>query len=312
MNLPAFHELKPKQGSYLTFTKALLDFDYANSITNSTYYFTKMVALNLPNYVDGGDFYADVTSMGIVDKSPNITVPKIMQFYLENILRQIEHENITELAFWKTLKKMGLNQQQIDESIVFINEVAIESFTLVENNNGWCEVVCEIPNSSKNLIKKYKTVDIPDVVIATDGNTDGMFDNGNKEFLFEDKQVIDFSKITYESGDIKDFDFNVLLMFYKDKDGVDKLHGINFLNDFNNEVTHWEIPRYTKTTNDYKSIGYQFKLNMKTVNNEANLILIEQQNFDSAHWNTYLKTLSQLNSIIDYQNRNLRIDNAKI
>lgn len=312
MNLPIFHELKPKQGSYLTLSKALLDLDYANNYHNSPYYFTKVVALNLPNYIDGGAFYADVTSQGIVDKSPNITLPKIIQFYLENILRQIQHENITELAFWKTLYKMGMTKKQIDESVVFINEVAIESFTEIENNNGWCDVICSLPNTSKNLVKSWIKTDIPDVVIATEDNTDGMFDNGNKEFLFKDKkEIIDFKNVKYVDGEVKDFDFNILLMFYKDKDGVDKLHGINFLSDFTNKVTHWEIPRFTKETNDYRSIGYQFKLVLKTVNNEATKILVEQQNFDHAHWNTYLKNLTQLNSIIAYQERQLNISKTE-
>ena len=300
MNLPFFYELQPNQGTYITFSKSLLDFDYARN-TNNPYYHTKMVALNLPNY-GGSDFIADVTSQGIADPSPNITVPKLMQFYLENLCRQSEDQSITELAFWKMLHHMGLPYDRIKESVVFINEIATESFTYTENNNGWCEIVCSIPNTSKNLSFDWKALDLPPFLNATEGNTDGIFDNDDKQFLFPDiqsKQVIDFESVTYEDGEVKDFDFNVLLMFYTDRHGVQKLHGINFLNDFDNQISHWEIKRYSKITNDYRSVGYQFKLNLKTVNNEATKTLVEQQNFDAAHWNTYLTTLSRMNSILE-------------
>lgn len=312
MNLPVFYELQPNQGTYITFSKPLLDLDYARN-QGKEFYYTKMVALNLPNYKEG-EFYADVTSVGVVDKSPNMTVPKMLQYYLENLVRQTNLEEVTELGFWKMLRKMGLTYKQINDSVVFINTIATESFTLVDNNAGWCEIVCSIPNTSKNLEFKWKQSQIPDKVIVTEGNTDGIFDTDKKEFLFTEtgsKNIIDFSSIKYTDGDVKDFDFNILLMFYKDRYGVEKLHGINFLNDFTNKVSHWEIPRYTKITNDYKSIGYQFKINMKTVNNEANKVLVEQQNFDCAHWNTYLKTLSQLNSIILHQERQQKINNSK-
>lgn len=310
MNLPIFHELKSEQSTYITFSKALLDFDKAR-INNTEYYYTYMVALNLPNYKNP-DFFIDLSEVGIIDTNPNITMPKALQYYMENIVRQasINQSKISEVSLWKTLHKMGLSYTDIQNSVTFVNKIATESFTQVENNNGWIEVVGVIPNQCKQLNLEFIENDLPNIIPATPGNLDGMFDNGNKEFLFDTpgaKNVINFENLSYSDELINTFDFNVLLFFYKDSEGVDKLHGINFINNFENKITEFELPKYTQKTNDARSIGYQFKLNLKTVNNEATKILVEQQNFDAAHWNTYLTTLNKLNDILYYQRKKSQI-----
>ena len=314
MNLPEFNLLLQDQSTYITFSKSLLDYD--NAINNNTeYYFSKMVALNLPTYKNP-DFYIDLSSIGISQDNingPNYMIPKGFQYYMENIIRQSTNtEYITELAFYKFLNKCGLSYTAIRESIVFMNEINTENFTYVENNNGWGEIVMQIPNNSKLLNKAFKNIDINDIIIAdtVNNNDDGLFDDANeKSFIFNNdpfaKSVIDFDNISYNDTDNNEFDFNCLLVFYKDKDGHEKLHGINFINPFKNKITEWELPTFTQKTNDARSIGYIFKMNIKTVNNEASLIIIEEQNSGPAHWNTYFHTINNFNKFLELHKTNI-------
>ena len=48
-----------------------------------------------------------------------------------------------------------------------------------------------------------------------------------------------------------------------------------------------------------------FKLNIKTVNNEASLIMIEEQNSAPAHWNTYFATMNKFNEFLELHKNNL-------
>ena len=314
MNLPEFNTLLNNQSTYITFSKALLDYDIAIN-NNTEYYFSKMVALNLPNY-SNPEFYLDLSSIGISQDNingPNHMIPKGFQYYLENIIRQNTNtEYITELAFYKFLNKCGLSYENIHNSIVFINEINTENFTYVENNNGWGEIVMQIPNNSKSLNKVFKNVEIDDIILADtiNNNSNGLFDNSNeKSFIFNNdilaKQVIDFDNISYNDIENNSFDFNCLLIFYKDRNGINKLHGINFINSFENKITEWILPKFTQVTNDARNIGYLFKLNIKTVNNEASLIMIEEQNSGPAHWNTYFTTMNKFNEFLELHKNNL-------
>lgn len=308
MNLPELNTLLKEQSTYITFTKALLDYDIA--INNKTeYYFSKMVALNLPSYKNP-NFYIDLSSIGISQDNingPNYMIPKGIQYYMENIIRQVTNtQYITELAFYKFLNKCGLSYDDIQDRIVFINGINTENFTYVENNNGWGEIVMQIPNNSKKLNKAFKNVDINDLIIAdtNNGNDTGLFDDTNeKSFVFNHspkaKNVIDFNNISYDESSDSSFDFNCLLVFYKDKDGIEKLHGINFINSFDNKITEWTLPKFTQKNNDARSIGYIFKMNVKTVNNEASLIMIEEQNSGPAHWETYFTTINKFNAFLE-------------
>ena len=308
MNLPEFNKLQENQSTYITFSKALLDYDYA--INNSKeYYFSKMVAINLPPYLNP-DFFIDLTSVGISNNNPNgpnYFIPKGFQYYMENIIRQNTNtEYITELAFYKFLNKCGISYDKIfDEIIVFVNEINTENFTKVENNNGWGEIVMQIPNNSKQLIKAFKNVEINDLILAdiTNGNDTGLFDNkGEKSFSFSEplaKRVLDFDNITYNEVDKNTFNFNAILVFYKDSYGINKLHGINFIAPFENKVTQWVMPVNQQKTNSATSIGYLFKMNVKTVNNEASLIMIEEQNSGPAHWETYFSTMNKFNEFLE-------------
>ena len=154
MNLPIFNPIQsiPLRSSYYTFSKALKDFD-ASVMNNSPYFFSKMVALNLPFWkVDvnpsspdnsnnpslsfrfrkstsnpSGDIvnYSEILSgFPEVDNesyvNPNRVIPLVFQYYMENIIRQTTVisdgnpcENIVELAFWKTLNLLGLDKDNI-------------------------------------------------------------------------------------------------------------------------------------------------------------------------------------------------------
>lgn len=304
MLLPIFHPLLSDSSTYLTFSKSLLDLDRAKQ-NNTPYFYSKMVALNLPEYKTP-DFFIDLNSVGVVTDNPNTTIPKGMQFYMENIIRQSTGtENITELAFYKFLHYCGISYNDIQSRITFINKIATSNFTTVENNNGWAEIVGIIPNRCYKLTPAFKNIDIADIITSTpENNSDTcIFDNGNKEFLFnqdvKQKQVIDFENVINDEEILEEsFDFNVLLYFYRDVDGIDKLHGINFINPFEDKITQFVLPKFTQKTNDARSIGYQFKLNLKTVNNEATKIIVEEYNNSPAHWNTYNQTLSTLNSFL--------------
>lgn len=306
MNLPIFETLLNNQSTYITFSKSLLDFDKA--IDNKTqYYFSKMVALNLPNY-ENPNFYLNLSSVGITSDNPNTVIPKGMQYYMENLIRQNtdNNQNITELAFYKFLNKCGITYDKIHESITFVNKIMTSNFINTENNNGWGEIIAVIPNNCLKLTKVFKDSIIPNI-ITTNENDICLYDNSSKEFLFTNplsKKIIDFDNLIFENHlinstntTIHTFDFNCLLIFYKDSYGVDKLHGINFINPFENKITYFDLPKYTQKTNDSRSVGYQFKMNMKTVNNEATKIIVEEYN--DGFWTTHLQTLSLLNTFLE-------------
>lgn len=313
MNLPIFHPLLADQSTYICFSKSLLDLDKATNF-GSEYYFSKLVALNIPNYKNP-NFFIDLNSVGVLTENPNTILPKVFQFYMENIIRQnTNNENITELAFYKTLNKCGISYTDIHKTITFVNKIMTSNFVNIENNNGWAEIVGIIPNKSDKLTTVFKDSIISDIITSNDSDT-AIYDNGNKEFLFTDplsKKILDFDNLIYEtvsSEEVNTFDFNALLVFYKDNFGVDKLHGINFINPFENKVTYFDLPKYTQRTNDSRSVGYQFKMNMKTVNNEATKIIVEEQL--DGFWATHFQTLSKLNSFLELQMQNSNIINPK-
>lgn len=309
MNLPIFNELLPNQSNYINFSKSLSDLDF--SIKNDkAYHLSKFVVLDLPNFVQDGLFINLEPLINSVN--PNVLMPKALQYYTENIIRQsIETNEITEIAFWKTLQRFGMSRDEIKNSVVFMNEIVHSSFYRYENNNGWSEVLCKIPNNCGDLNTVWKTVDSLPTTYAGEFLDDESFfdDNANKEFdftLFNEKIDFENSTIT-QSSENKEFKFNLILLFYTDADGVEKLHGINFINPFVNQNTFFELPRFEQRTNDFKNIGYQFKFNLKTVNNGDSRVLIENQNFQTdSFWAAFEQNLSGLNSLLSRFNKNLK------
>jgi len=301
MNLPIFNELLSNQSNYINFSKSLSDLDFSIKNDNA-YHLSKFVVLDLPNYVTDG-FFINLEPI-VSSTNPNFLISKAFQYYTENIIRQsIDTNEITEVAFWKTLQRFGMSVDEIKDSVVFMNDIVHSSFYRYQNNNGWSEVLCKIPNNCGNLNTVWKTVDSLPTTFPGEFLDDESFfdDNANKEFdftLFNEK--IDFDNSTITSGDEnKDFKFNLVLLFYKDADGVEKLHGVNFINPFVNRNTHFELPRFEQRTNDFKNIGYQFKFNLKTVNNAESRVLIENQNFQTdSFWAAFEENLSGLNSLL--------------
>lgn len=303
MNLPIFNELQNSESTYITFSHSYVDMDSA--IANGTeFYYSKVVALKLPDWQVGAFYTDDLKTIGtdsaLLSTSPNMILPKVLQYYTENIIRQdIDAPHITELAFWKTLKFLGIENPT--ETVCFVNDVINSNFVKTESNNGWNEVICQIPN----LCRKLKTVATKEVeinsIIQTNDKDSALYDNGNKQFLFDTatKKVLDFPNFVFDSKEKSSFEFNTLLLFYRDKDGIDKLHGINFIYPFENKVTFWRQNNLIQKTNVTNSIGYQFIFNMKTCNNEASLEKINILNENLMWWNGFEKTMTSLNSFLE-------------
>lgn len=306
MNLPIFNQLQSNQSNYINFSKSLTDLDYAIS-QDKEYYLSKFVALKIPEYKVGKLFIemSEITN----STNPNYLITKAFQYYTENIIRQqVDCPEIAEVAFWKTLKKFGLTDDGIINSVVFINNIVNSAFHRTENNDGWAEVMCMIPNNCASLKPAWRTVNsLPTGSYVGDYLSDISYfdDMENKTFNFaEFNKVIDFENCNYNTEDVAEFDFNLLLLFYKDKDGVEKLHGVNFINPFENVDTHFELFSYKQKTNDYKNIGYNFKFNLKTVNNEATTQIIETLNLDTqSFWQSFNAQIGKMNQLLSRFNQ---------
>ena len=102
MVLPIFNELKNDESTYITLSRAYVDMDFAIA-NNTEYYYSKVVALNLPQW-ETGKFYTEILrTINITDVSPNVIIPKLLQFYVENMIRQnsIDTPEIAEIGLWK-------------------------------------------------------------------------------------------------------------------------------------------------------------------------------------------------------------------
>lgn len=312
MNLPIINQLREEESTYITFQKALLDFDDAVA-NNTEYYFSNVLALQLPNWEQGKFFY-DLTSMGLpAGASPNLVIPKMFQYYMENICRQnigIDKdspvEEITEIAFWKTLDKLGVTTKA--ETIKFTNGIFTNNFIKTEANNGWVEIVVNVPNKCKILKteRSWREVkNISNLVQCSDTDL-ALYDAAHqKVFNFNDDQrsVFDFNKVEYDETTKSRFGFNILLLFYRDKVGVDKLHGINFIYPFENKVSYWDQQLLVQETNQISSRGYQFIFNMKSTNNQSSTIAAYEQNEQMFYENQFSKTLGLLDSFLEEKMR---------
>lgn len=302
MNLPDLAPLNSTQSTYITFTKALVDMDAAIS-NKREWYFSRAVAINLPNW-QSGSFFTDLTSIGITSLHPGTIIPKVIQYYMENILRfDISlNQRITELAFWKALKYMGLSSTDISNLVTFSNTINISNFINTDNNNGWSEIVVQVPNRSAILVPKWMQSPIP-TIIQGEGTDTALYDNGDRQYLFgtDDMYVLDFDNFTYDTVQESSFNFNALLLYYNDN-GIDKLHGINFILPPENKVMYYELPRLEQKTNVVSSIGYQFKFNMKSCNNEATRLQVYELQ-EHSHWNVFSDTLGKLNSFLELKMR---------
>jgi hypothetical protein len=308
MNLPQIGPLQANQSTYICNTRALLDLDLANQ-NGTGYYFSHFVAFQLPPWVNPG-FFIDLSGQGVISDSPNTIFPSAIMYYLENIVRQnLGTDKVAELAFYKMLNKMGMSYSAIQQSIVFMNKVATANFITIPNNTGWGEIVGIVPNQSGILVPAWANNPIVPNIVPNDPQNDnsGLFDTGNNEFTFTDslsKNTFDFANASYDYSTVNEsFNFNLLAFFYIDSAGYPKLHGLNFISPWQNNITNWTMPEYTQMNNNATSIGFQFKLNVKTCSNNASQILVQDYNADGSHWNTYLASLTAFNSFLELQTR---------
>lgn len=312
MALPILGNLNSNESTYIALSRGMTDLDKA--LANDTeFYFTKIIALNLPQWRSSGNprLYINLINNGVQVNSsdPNVCIPKTIQHYTENILKQAGMSYLpeaAEIAFWKTLNKLGMTQTEIQESIKFANDVVVSNFVEAEGNNGWNEVVGMIPSKCGQLVVRMKQLTNVLSVLATN-DTDqsveqiGMYDDASsKIYTFDEefKQVIDFNNLQYVDK-LGSFDFNTILLFYKDIDGVDKLHGINFLHPYVNYGTYWQQQLLTQKTGKQSYIGYQFLFNMKTCCNVASVQHVFSNNEALMWWNGFEQTMSSLNTFLE-------------
>jgi hypothetical protein len=356
ISLPFFANIttpgEPRRSKYYTFSKSLKDFD-KSVVVDGKYYFTKMVTLNLPlwdtsnmyfrfrknNSTNPGDIvnYNEVlgdinfptgieleaTTLDYVN--PNMVIPRLFMAYMENLIRQSNvlisggsPEEITEIAFWKTLNFMGISPDQIfgDNSTVvtFMNHIATSNFIEVTNNVGWAEIIGSIPNRCQSLsidstmwrtvsgINNIVSADVPEDTCLFDGSSGNQFTFDMSGF----DRVLDFEQI-WERGfneiDTHTFDFNTILLFYIDETGVEKLHGVNFIYPYSvsdGVGYEWNTQTIQHLTNQIQSFGYSFKWNMKSNNNDATkseVFTIQEGTF----WDTFSETLGLFNSFFEQQ-----------
>jgi hypothetical protein len=228
-----------------------------------------------------------------------------LQYYLENIVRQqlpTEVPEICEIAFWKTIDFLEqLNPTSPKSTIpVYTTDIIISNFINSQTSTaGWAELILQIENQPKQLIPSFRDVENIPNIIQCPADVDALYDNGSFEFLFTDdqKKVFDFNNTHYNIEDEGSFDFNTMLLFYRMEDTIDRLHGINFVQNYQNQVSFWDMPRYNCKTNAINSTGYQFNFNMKTVNNESTLKIIQEN--EEVFYSLYSKTLGLLETFLE-------------
>jgi hypothetical protein len=316
-NLPVINPLRTDTSTYITFTKALSDFDRADS-EGTEYYFSKMVALKLPDY-KYPEFFLDLDSIGVISNNPNTLIPKLFQYYLENIFRQevltstgSPVEEIAEIAFWKSLSYMA--KDRVDDwdtrsTFVFENKIVISNFISDNTSSAcWVDLIGQIPNKCGQLIAAFRDIDMVNSVQTFNDDVCLVDDESSKQFIFtpRDKKVIDFDNLQFNTQDEGSFEFNVLLLYYKDKFGIDKLHGINFIFPFDNKATYWEQTSLMQHTNVIRSMGYQFRFTLKTCWNEASLVKVYEEQ-SQTFYSLFGRVLGDLDSFLEDKMHNKNI-----
>lgn len=355
----------PKRSVFYTFSKALKDLDYCNSM-GKPFYMSSFVALKLPKWEDvvNGFFYkfrrgsntqipntqipgdiiyhspqfgqaeeeelSDDLTLDNNYVNPNYVIPKILGYYLENILRQdntggsgVDCQRIAEVAFWKTLIYLGIPAADLSSMVQYVNKISIVSYTEIANNHGWSQIMCEIPNYCKHFdntnpnIWRSSGVDLS--VGVADNNDACIFDAGDSFDFGVWNRSLDFEKIYDQNTnilntDVADMEFNTLLLFYKDSDcfdetgndnGMEKLYGIDFIMPFEKldddpMMTNYELPSFKHKTNSVQTFGYNFRFNVKSCTNNATKesvpIFIPME---SSFFDLYSTVLTRLNNFLE-------------
>ncbi len=327
MNLPIFQALKENQSTYITFSKALYDLDKATD-SDKEYFFSKAVFFNLPDWKsnnsedDPGIYIPNedlqTLQLDIKEQSPVYLLPKILQYYTENLIR---HGVEADTAFLKTLRKLGMSTKNIQDSIVAYNGIFTNTFVESENNLGWSEIVVQLPNFIDNcrypsetpfvnsnpnestIITKYPSE--PGIYDSEDEKV-WNFNNGDTDLSFNLQDMI------YDKNDktSRKKSFNCILLFYADNSCIEitkegpkvvkhKLHGINFIIPYEQpSPERYELPRLDFETNNANTRGYQFIFNMKSVNNSVSETVWQNNNEQIFYKNQFSKVLGQLDRIL--------------
>lgn len=337
MKLPIFDNLNtnPPRSTYYTFSKSMKDLD--NAVTEGTeWYFTKMVCLDLPIWSIGNMFFRFRKTSSSPDGdikyfseengknfpelettnyiNPNIVIPRLLQYYTENIIRQSNigsSEYIAELAFWKTLNMMGIDIDTLYDTnkiITYVGDLSTASFTEIANNHGWAEIIGSVTNNcplTNISYSSWKTINDVNNIINADDNGDSAIFDKDSSFGFDMskmKKVLNFYRIENDKDTTKqqEFQFNTILLFYTDKSGVNKLHGVDFIYPFVEGMNGWKQESIKHITNTFNSFAYSFRYNMKSCVNKNTQDTVYEIN-EGSFYDVFSKSMSNYDSFLELQ-----------
>lgn len=346
MNLPIFDNLNtsPIRSTYYTFSKALKDLDRAVT-EGKEWYFTKVVGLNLPIWASdrmffrfrktssnpAGDiqyyteqvpdaYFPECEAANNSFINPNVVIPKLMTYYMENLIRQSNIGNnsqnnvaeyITELAFWKLLNMMGISTTQIYDTssiITYVGDVSTVSFTEIANNHGWAEILVGIPTNCPLTIINTDCWDMlstVDNIINADNTDDCAIYDKDNNFGFDMtqmKRVLNFDEIESRKDFTtqQQFQFNALLLFYTDDTGINKLHGIDFIMPFEETLDGWRQESLKHVSNTVNNFGYSFRFNMKSCTNRNTQETVYELN-ENSFYSVFDKAITSFDTFLEFQ-----------
>lgn len=276
--------------------------------------------------------------------NPNKVIPKLLSTYFENMCRteigtfvrslgdgdddkkRFKIFTIYLLKFLELLFKTNAGKASVDthdnsikkiEDTIYryIGRFMTQSFIDLNPNNGWQEVIAEIPNNAgyldlptmkTKLITTYPNGEVTST-IPNEYKDNSIYDTGDFKFNLTNPVYLNFSdygeiyKYDKKNEYIKDMRFNVILTFFYDTySGCHIPHGIYFPSGWVETSLNsgiWELPSYKFTTNTTNSFGYTFKFNTRINASPANRTMI-LQNQENSFYNTFHTTLNNLNDFL--------------
>ena len=259
--------------------------------------------------------------------NPNKVIPRLMTYYFENLCRTKAPDNaVTDVGsysklwvsfLWKLLRVMGIpedmvvlknNTVKIEDTIYrYVGKFITQSFINFDPNNGWQEIIAEIPNDvgllkSSGLFSMYEKRQSFNAKWVDDVKYLGNCIFDKADFSFDiNPCYIDFDKMKddmYDKSEEKEMSFNALLTFFQDHTRAYVPHGIYFPSAYRkNSIGVWELPKYTFTTNITNSFGYNFKFNTR-INASKEIQTMIYSNQEGGFYNTFSETLTTMNDFL--------------
>ena len=275
--------------------------------------------------------------------NPNKVIPRLLSTYFENMCRtevgdflnKITSESdvnirdkerfkiftILLLKFIETLFKTadGKHKVDLDDTNIkeskdtiyrYIGRFMTQSFIDLSPNNGWQEVIAEIPNRAgylkvsnmkANLLVSYNQGEMAST-IPDKYKDNSIYDTGDFKFNLDHPIYLDLrADSLYDHDEMVDLRFNTILTFFYDEYSDCFIpHGIYFPSGWVEQGLNsgiWELPSYKFTTNTSNSFGYTFKFNTRinATENGRTMVLHNQEN---TFYNTFHTTLSNLNNFL--------------